>query len=500
LWPAFTEYERRQKDYNDELRRIFREVAHAVEMDNLRLALRVKRASSVEDPVSRRIGYEVKSVPINTRTQGRLDPRLYFIVDMFLLKTTPKVVASLESLLLSLPECDLALIDRGALEGMNIDIINSLNMRSIAKLQVFLMGYYYSVLGSLLDTSQLDIKEAFGSWGWYDHNLMKNINSFRSGCSDPAQPRGSKATVYHSLFVPRVEVLKFTAYLFAGAGWEDVQNLPPSSIGVIGKLILVTSTLLSSPSNNTELGKMHLLDIDSTAIPSNARGIITPGVATPITFNKSDWTIQSLDNIKDSGRGPIEDFTLHLEPDWERDVQTCLLNHRYKGRLVTKIDALQKLEAMHHLFVETGIPEGQKNSYEVLQPETRSSEHWLNVVEIGLEDFHNSSVHYGRMTGSETYNGSILFARKCPHARACITTMYDGFGVDIRLVASVAEALGIKKAEQSSFVGLFIVVEDECLNQPNIVMESDFLDFYQKSSPLRAIRGRPEMLMSSGWY
>ena len=43
---------------------------------------------------------------------------------------------------------------------------------------------------------------------------------------------------------------------------------------------------------------------------------------------------------------------MHIETDWQGNTQNCLLTHRHEGRLVYRVNVLDKLETLHHLFVE----------------------------------------------------------------------------------------------------------------------------------------------------
>ena len=47
----------------------------------------------------------------------------------------------------------------------------------LVQLRAFLLGYYYGIFGKMVDSPTLQVKEAFGSWGWNNRNNPKTIRN-----------------------------------------------------------------------------------------------------------------------------------------------------------------------------------------------------------------------------------------------------------------------------------------------------------------------------------
>jgi hypothetical protein len=87
------------------------------------------------------------------------------------------------------------------------------------------------------------------------------------------------------VFMYRHEILKLTAYLFGGAEIGQIRRAAYGSVGIIGKIpVLYTSLVRGRPSN---FGKFSLLDVDASFVPSNDNGIVMPGEAKPMRFLKA---------------------------------------------------------------------------------------------------------------------------------------------------------------------------------------------------------------------
>jgi hypothetical protein len=47
-----------------------------------------------------------------------------------------------------------------------------------------------------------------------------------------------------------------------------------------------------------------------------------------------------MENLVKSNTGE-RDFTIHIEPDWNNDLQTCLVVYRHKGRVIARVNPRQ---------------------------------------------------------------------------------------------------------------------------------------------------------------
>jgi hypothetical protein len=225
-------------------------------------------------------------------------------------------------------------------------------------LQAFFLGYWYQLLLPLLDTSQLATQEAFGFWGWSD---ICSLDFIREIVHTRLHQRKKDRKVY-SLY--RHEILKLTAYLFGGAEISQVQAAKFGAVGILGKIpVLYSSLVRGNPGN---FGKFSLLDIDPSCIPSNTSGVVFPGNAKATPFHTPQGLPNSgavfqpkpVDEIQiqeliQQGRAD-DDFTIHIEPDWNYDSQTCLVTYRHKGRVVHRLNPRQiDLVLARYMFDES---------------------------------------------------------------------------------------------------------------------------------------------------
>ena len=115
-----------------------------------------------------------------------------------------------------------------------------------------------------------------------------------------------------------------------------VFNQRSSCLGIVGKRALLVNSLVTKSDTVEDVGKFTLLDVDIGGVPCNADGLVRPGEAPNL---ESDWFDFALTKPKRiNPKGPISDFTKHLEPDWDVDPDTVLLVMRYRGRRVATIN------------------------------------------------------------------------------------------------------------------------------------------------------------------
>ena len=203
-------------------------------------------------------------------------------------------------------------------------------------LQMFILGYYYRLLRPLLDTSQLEMQEAFGSWGWCDIGSLKFLQSIVCKVFGFRNVR--------QRFINRHDILKLLGYLFVSADIDQLNTVWKGAIGVTGKLMVVISTLLGATHQPDDFGKFCLLDIDPTCIPSSTAGVIVSRFPTWHTSKSLPSSpLVELDALPDfpASAGFREDFTIHIEPDWDRDAETCLIAYRHEGRIVNRLNPRQ---------------------------------------------------------------------------------------------------------------------------------------------------------------
>ncbi|KAK5125562.1 hypothetical protein LTR08_005281 [Meristemomyces frigidus] len=123
------------------------------------------------------------------------------------------------------------------------------------------------------------------------------------------------------------------------------------------------------------------------------------------------------------------DFTVHMEPDWENDIQTSLLSFRHDGRLVAKIAPSSVEAALDALQVKSMTFEDMEPGLKRTAFLQNTGAFWHHkvesrlgaVIETPLVNFHG-----GMVARSEDSSTAILVPTVgLPKARACILGMYS---------------------------------------------------------------------------
>ena len=87
-----------------------------------------------------------------------------------------------------------------------------------------------------------------------------------------------------------------------------------------------------------DIGQFVLLDIDVSGIPTDAHGLVRPGLADTEKYEHYDADrpgVSAFNGISDS---LSNDVTCHIEADWDGDPNTMLFCVRYNGRRITTIN------------------------------------------------------------------------------------------------------------------------------------------------------------------
>jgi hypothetical protein len=203
--------------------------------------------------------------------------------------------------------------------------------------------------------------------------------------------------------------------------------------GVLGKLSVLTNASLGNikaytPANirmKTSLfeamdafHKMTLLDIDTSCIPSNRRGIVIEGSAPDVTRREivgDKMDLSLLNDVRPSR--DQEDFTARIEPDWDSDLQCCLLAFRHRGRLVYRACPSEielAMGAAKHVG-EGSAPDEISFLYErAVTYRARA------FTPLPIERLHGGTIVVPR----ENDTSGVFITANLPKARACVLAMY----------------------------------------------------------------------------
>ncbi|RYP41940.1 hypothetical protein DL767_000677 [Monosporascus sp. MG133] len=344
------------------------------------------------------------------RDIGRTDTAVYRIVSECFPIPTPALIDAISQILRQNPE----LHDR---ERLGIFRQLEENPESLSKVQVFVLGYYYGMLRKFLDDSKLSILEAYGSWRWFDARLLSRLRMVLSEYSGPIE-RGTSITAIHSggAFLGQEGILKLLGMFFAGAEEDQLRALDKSAVGIHGKISVVANSLLGSINFKSSATHFCLLDTDPTAIPSNARGIISSGIQDsniPKPLMLSDDHLQDIDKVDRKRIG--EDFTSHIEPDWENDVQQCQIVFRYKGRLVGRMAPTTLEEVWTKVTTKKGpqMSQGPPSSAKVYVAEIDTLVYNCPQPDFGSEEFDPDQPSILIPTQAMTKARTFLLAHYC---------------------------------------------------------------------------------------
>ncbi|KAL8848040.1 MAG: hypothetical protein Q9221_006900 [Calogaya cf. arnoldii] len=150
--------------------------------------------------------------------------------------------------------------------------------------QAFFMGYYYKIFSDIVDSSLLEIKTVSGCWGYNSASLLHRMQSFFHG-ADPYHSGSGRQDVF---LLSRTRLLSILANLYTTLE-VDLPMSPlgtrPSHkelcVGIVGKRIILTKSLIHACKNPTEIAQFVLLDADSGSIPRTVDGLVFTGISKP---------------------------------------------------------------------------------------------------------------------------------------------------------------------------------------------------------------------------
>ncbi|KAF4467858.1 hypothetical protein FALBO_5258 [Fusarium albosuccineum] len=212
--------------------------------------------------------------------------------------------------------------------------------RSYTVFQAFIMGYYYGLFLNLVDTSKITYKAVDGAWGYRDTSLLISMSLWLMTIR--------KARMQTS----RSDLITILARLFDGESTRSrLQRFGDKVLGIIGKRSILVNSIIGRCSTPLELGGFTILDCDTSGIPADPSGIVKSGI--PIAFDLSGPELGDRMAISPfAEKGPTEDFTRHVEADWDGNPDEMLLVFRYKGRRIGSVDPASADSLFCRAYVE----------------------------------------------------------------------------------------------------------------------------------------------------
>ncbi|KAF2256116.1 hypothetical protein BU26DRAFT_557591 [Trematosphaeria pertusa] len=264
---------------------------------------------------------------------GRVDPAIYRVASSLFPVVNPSLVNAVSHIMAQFPEWKIV-------EDQSIFQYLHSNPACLSKIQVLFLGYYYALLDKVIDNSRLTTREGYGTWRWFDlHMLYELQDVLADNVREIAKQKDSHGNTMR--YIKREGIMKFLAVLLAGAEENQTSAINESTIGIHGKISIVSSSLLAAGDTVDLAMKFCLLDTDSSAIPSNARGLVLSGEGTFLVRFAAQPSDDNLKNVSEVNQQELDqDFTSHIEPDWDNDVQACQVVFRYKGRVVRRLSPL----------------------------------------------------------------------------------------------------------------------------------------------------------------
>jgi hypothetical protein len=222
------------------------------------------------------------------------------------------------------------------------DFDDKVKINAFTAMQSFFMGYYYGVFlsESLVDTKSLKIRTVDGSWSFRSATLLKRMQRYVS------ESKNSKNLGRETL------LMIMSSLLFSYDVDIDWAGRGQSCVGIVERRALFASSLVSPIVSPEDIGTFKLLDVDASGVPRDLRGLVRPGNAFGFLTYLDDSVLPR--RVKE--RGPSEDFTKHIEADWDGDSQRLNICVRYKGR---RLGTLNPVDA-DHLFLLVYVPPAEK--------------------------------------------------------------------------------------------------------------------------------------------
>lgn len=346
----------------------------------------------------------------NTASLPRQDRNSYRILKNFFLAPTPGTVDGLNYLVRGWSSANLGILGQWLMDlDPDKDTDEPLRhlekdvQKHVSELIIFLLGYYYGILMPLINTSQLSHHAAIGSWGWNDMHALRVFRAFNI----------SADIDYDGRFA-RKDVLKLLGYLFAGADWADqLRYLPNQAVGLVGKLTIVTSSLMGEADSPEKVEKFWLLDIDPSCIPCAQNGVILSGRQEQCASTEPIHSPMEVD-VSDTPKPVLKDFTSHIEPDWDHDSQKVLVAYRHDGRIVHRISPFESDLRTLHSWTEPA--------------ETTMFKH-PRAYPVSLSEFLGGYIVKDQPdwhSGSPRVEQGVVLCHFMPKARTCINAMYPG--------------------------------------------------------------------------
>lgn len=281
---------------------------------------------------------------------------------------------------------------RDAQHITNPEMTDESRINAFTIYQAFMFGYYYAVFLPFVDASTLAIQTVSGAWGYRSAEALDLI---REHAILKRLTREGMQTILAALCFSQVKTI------------PDL-GMSNRYLGIIGKRALLVNSLVAESDNPQALGRFTILDVAVGHIPCDSEGLIRPGAAA--LFAEEYETIDPSIHIPQTivPTSPDEDFTKHIEPDWDGNPETVLLVMRYKGRRVATLNPALADLTICEAYIEP-----------VKEPD-RKQEIPL-AVEFTIKDF---------------------LARKCLHTRS-----NDG----VRIVVQSKDMPGIRYTAASSY-------------------------------------------------
>jgi hypothetical protein len=403
---------------------------------------------------------------------GRLQANVYQFANMFFIAAEQQTLDAFQRMIANWNQGESQTAKEliGVINGNP----NEVAAAHFSDMQTFLLGYYYGLLRSLLDVSQIVVQEAFGSWAWDDWELFNYIKSAGPSLDlGSLELRDGKDASHHSLagsrpynsspvstrnspnhlrFWERHFVLKLAAYLFGGAEMKQIRAAERGCCGIKGKLTVVDATLLGKTDHWSRVRNFVLLDVDDTVFPSDSRGIIRSGGQ---DFSMNNCTLVNipdpvpLEDIKLARGTP--DFNTLVEPKWDEDMNACMVTFRRQGRLVHSMDPDTIFHAILAAstvspevdchseavrFVTDGLSIAGKSILDEKDQEqckiqqditgtsllSNSNDIWSRVGKLTLEQFDGGKIPVMPRSGSQEISRICVATNGLPKMKTCLVS------------------------------------------------------------------------------
>ncbi|KAF2654708.1 hypothetical protein K491DRAFT_758799 [Lophiostoma macrostomum CBS 122681] len=302
-------------------------------------SISIEPISAPHDPIDEYLDLEYRVVDRGEPMQRLDNDDVYAIVERYALAINQDVCTQYASQMRKFHREDIAsLVDHEVRENCHPRIGGAHSFRAFGCRvsetniycvhQAFFMGYYYTVLLQLVDTDGLDVPMVDGLWGFKNCDGLLAVSTLAD-------------SINKNSVLQREQLLVVLSFLLCSHRITIPQRTNTEGtycLGVVAKRTIICNSLIKPCLTPSDIGRFSVIDVDTSGVPRDDNGLVRPGIPDRPGHHLAKAIPERPAQQPLKVTGPAEDFTKHIEADWQGNPQTMLLVMRYKGRRIGTIN------------------------------------------------------------------------------------------------------------------------------------------------------------------